>query len=267
MGVKTTLTLQEAKELFPSYEFIDIIPTQYGIIDTTYIVKNATCEYILKRYEREIEKKIATHNALLTLLSTSHLNTPKLLDKNQKWYLYTKLNGEIPTNIKLTHIKKVANFMAEFHNISKNFKTASHFISTNIIDKYLETVKKNHYFYYKKLSCLHALKQKEDGFIHGDLFRDNTLFEEKKIAVFDFIDGGLGAFSFDIAVALLSFNPKNRPLYRAIFLQTYNQRAKKKITKKTLQKELFIASKFYALLHIIHDKNRRRAKKLYQFQI
>jgi len=261
MGVKTTLSLQEAKELFPSYKFIAIIPTKYGIIDTTYIVKSANCEYILKKYEREIEKKIATHNALLTLLSTSHLNTPKLLDKNQEWYLYTKLKGEIPTNIKLTHIKKVANFMAEFHNISKHFKTASHFITTKTIDKHLKTVKKSHYFYYKKLSFLHKLEQKEDGFIHGDLFRDNTLFEGEKIAVFDFIDGGLGAFSFDIAVALLSFNPKNRALYRTIFLQTYNQKAKKKISKQTLQKELLIASKFYALMHIIHDKNIKRAKK------
>ncbi|SFV58712.1 Homoserine kinase [hydrothermal vent metagenome] len=257
--------MQEANELFPAYEFVEIIPTKYGIIDTTYIVKSSACEYILKRYERATEKEIETNNALLALLFASNLNTPKLLDKNKEWYLYTKLKGEIPKNIELMHIKKVANFMAEFHNISKNFKVAAPFISKHKINTLLATLKKSHYFYYKKLSCLHTLVQKEDGFIHGDLFRDNTLFAGGKIAVFDFIDGGLGAFSFDIAVALLSFNPKNRALYHTIFLQTYNQKAKKKITKKTLQQQLHAASKFYALLRIVHDKKTERAKELANF--
>ncbi len=94
------------------------------------------------------------------------------------------------------------------------------------------------------------------------MFKDNTLFEKNKIAVFDFIDGGLGEFSFDIAVALLSFNPHNRSSHVKSFLQTYNQKAKKKISYEELQKQLKIAAKFYALLRINHDKTTKRAKEL-----
>ena len=112
MGVKTVLTLQEANQLFPSYNFVSITPTKNGIIDTTYIVRNSSSEYILKKYERETGEKIQTEQALLKLLSAHNCNTPKYLQKNQEWYLYTKLSGDIPKNVQLYHIHALARFMA-----------------------------------------------------------------------------------------------------------------------------------------------------------
>ncbi len=265
MGVKTVLTLQEANQLFPSCNFVSITPTENGIIDTTYIVRNSSCEYILKKYERETGEKIQTEQALLKLLSAHNCNTPKYLKKNQEWHLYTKLSGEIPKNVQLYHIHALARFMAKLHNISKNFTNAAPFLASYEINKLLASVKKSHYAYYKKLSCLHTLDQKHDGFIHGDIFTDNTLFDKEKIAVFDFIDGGLGEFSFDTAIALLSFNPNNKRLHVNAFLRAYNQTSKKKISYDELQKQLKIAAKFYALLRISHDKKTRRAQELANF--
>jgi len=54
MGVKTTITLKELNELFPTYHFTELTPTTSGIIDTTYIVHAGTTGYILKKYERDI---------------------------------------------------------------------------------------------------------------------------------------------------------------------------------------------------------------------
>ena len=59
MGVKTVLGLSELNALFPSYNFIKLTPTESGIIDTTYIVTSNEKSYILKKYERNIPKKIS----------------------------------------------------------------------------------------------------------------------------------------------------------------------------------------------------------------
>jgi len=262
MGVKTAISLKEVNLLFPSYNFTHIEPTTNGIMDTTYILKDNTSAYILKKYEREMGKKIQTEHSLLAHLITCKLNTPRFLEEKNGWHLYSKLQGKMPKSTKLFHIHALARFLSAFHNESRNFKDTSSFLQHYDINAMLTFVKKNHFYYYKKLSSLQKFRLKQEGFIHGDIFKDNTLFEGNNIAVFDFIDGGLGEFSFDIAVALLSFNPKNRPLHVKSFLQTYNQNSRQKISLKELQKQRKAAAKFYALLRINHDKKTKRAKEL-----
>ncbi|WP_457749413.1 phosphotransferase [Sulfurimonas sp.] len=266
MGVKTPISLQEANTLFPGYDFLQITPTTNGIIDTTYVLKNSRSAYILKKYERAIDKKIQTEQALLNRLLTCKLNTPQFLEQNQGWYLYSKLHGTMPKNIQFYHIHALARFLAQFHAISKDFTDATPFLNAYDINSMLNFVKKNHFFYYKKLCSLKNLRQKNEGFIHGDIFKDNTLFDERTIAVFDFIDGGLGEFAFDASVALLSFNPKNKRFHVNTFLRIYNQNTRKKISSLTLQKQLQIAAKFYALLRINHDKQTKRAQELVNFK-
>ncbi|WP_151901379.1 phosphotransferase [Sulfurimonas hydrogeniphila] len=263
MGVKTELTLEQLCRIFPDYGFKQIIPTTNGIMDTTYIVKNSKNSYILKKYERETGKKVQTEQALLKHLFTCKLNTPQFLEEKNGWYLYSKLQGSMPKNIQLFHIRALARFLAQFHTVSKDFTDASPFLNAYNINSMLDFVKKNHFYYYKKLCSLQNLRQKNEGFIHGDIFKDNTLFHKNNIAVFDFIDGGLGEFAFDASVALLSFNPKNRQLYTKMFLATYNQKRNKKITTAKLQKQRNIAANFYALLRINHDKKTKRAKEMY----
>lgn len=265
MGVKTSIKLHEVNALFPNYHFTKITATKYGIMDTTYILESKSSFYILKKYERKIETKLETEKKLLRLLSASNLNTPKFLEQNDEWYLYAKLEGKIPQNIQLKHIQILARFMSEFHNVGKDFKDSRAFLASYEIKKMLSFAKSNYFVYYKKFSSLKEMRQKDDGFIHGDIFIDNTLFTKNKIAVFDFIDGGLGEFSFDLGVALLSFNPHKRVLFTKSFLQTYNQKAKRKISHKELQKQLQVAAKFYGLLRLVSDENLKRMKELAKF--
>ena len=190
------------------------------------------------------------------------LNVPTCIEENEGWYLYQKLEGKQPKNIELYHIQELARFMAKLHKKTKNYECALTFVENYDLNTMLLFVKRNYFSYYKKLQTLQNYKQKFEGFIHGDIFKDNTVFHKNKIGVFDFIDSGCGEFIFDISVALLSFNPKNKTSFNTLFLKTYNQNSLKKITPRELQKTRKEAALFYALLRIDNSKNTSRAKEL-----
>ena len=262
MGVITNISLKEVQELFPSYNLKFLEATTNGIVDTTLIVSNVEKSYILKKYERDISKKIISDTKLLSKLFERTLNVPILLATNRGWYLYKKLDGEMPRWINSYHIVSLARFMAQLHSETKNIQSDRDFIAEYNLKSILAYTKKEHYSYFKKLSFLQNYKAKNDGLIHGDIFQDNCIFEGSTIGVFDFIDSGSGEFLFDIAVALSAFNPSKRALYLNLFINTYNQKAPKKIVKKELLEMLKVASAFYALLRIDKYKNTKKAREL-----
>jgi len=262
VGVVTKISLDEVNRFFPSYNFTELTPTSDGIMDTTYIVKNLKESFILKKYERDIKEKVQRDSEILEELYNSSLNVPKLLDSSNEWYLYKKLRGVQPKVVKLYHIQSLARFMAKFHSQSKYIESHTSFFQNYDLVKILNFTKKNYFFYFKRLQYIQNYKAKNDGFIHGDIFKDNTVFDKNRIGVFDFIDSGNGEFLFDVAVALVAFNPQNRTLYINIFINSYNQKSPKKIEKKELQKMLKIASTFYALLRIDKYKNIKKAREL-----
>jgi len=256
MGVITHITLKEVKELFPSFNISSITPTNSGVMDTTYI----TDKYVIKKYEREVDI-----NAEIKLLNTlsSTLPVAQCIAQNSEWFLYTKLQGTEPKIIKSYHIQALARFLASFHTQTQKMKSHSSFIDNYDLKEILDFVKPNYYSYYKKLQSLQNYKPKNDGFIHGDIFKDNTVFDKDKIGVFDFIDGGCGEFIFDAAVCLVAFDAKKHShFFINMFLNTYNQRAPKKIQKKELIKTMTIAAKFYTLLRIQRYKSPHKTKEL-----
>ncbi|MBL4730155.1 MAG: phosphotransferase [Sulfurimonas sp.] len=263
MGVQTTISLQEVQELFPSYEFLSLSPTSSGIIDTTYILTNKLKSYILKKYERDIPRKIALDIQLLGELTHAGLNVPEFLAKSEDWYLYSKLQGKQPKWIKSYHIQALARFMAKLHKLTINTPcTSNAMIETEVVEA-LKYTKKYHFFYYKQLEFLKYFSHEEDFLIHGDIFKDNTIFHKHKIGVIDFIDSSCGSFSFDIAVALIGFDAREHNTYFInIFLKSYNQYAPRKISKETLVQKMKTASHFYALKRIYTYKNTLRAKEL-----
>lgn len=262
MGVISSISLKELNQLFCEYSFTKIEPTSNGTIDTTYIVSTKTKSYILKKYERDIPQKIKADTKLLGTLNESGLNVPLLLLTYDGWYLYKKLDGHSPKWVQSYHIVTLARFISKLHLETKKMKSSSDFIESYDLKSMLNYTKKYHYSYFKKLQILTNYKTKNEGFIHGDMFKDNTVFDGSKIGVFDFIDSGNGEFLFDIAVALSAFNPSKRQLYLNLFIKTYNQHSPKKIEKKALMKMLKVASSFYALLRIDMYKNTAKAREL-----
>lgn len=263
MGVKTIISLDELNRLFPSYNFIGLLPTTSGVIDTTYIASTSKEEYILKRYERDISAKIDENIKLLRELKSIGLNTPTCISQNSLWYLYEKLQGEEPKSIRGYHIQELARFLAKLHNHTSRMDCQNTLLEKNEIRRLLNYAKSNYFAYYKRLEFLKNYVAKKEGLIHGDIFKDNTVFNGRKIAVFDFIDSTSGGFAFDAAVALLGFDIKKRNTYFLnIFTNCYNQTAAKKLDKKELIKELRTASALYALKRINNHKNTKKAKEL-----
>ena len=261
MGIQTHITLQEVQKLFPAFEIKSLQETTAGVMDTTYILD----KYILKKYERNIQKKVEEDTKILHILKKNGLNVPSFVSKNGEWYLYEKLCGTMPKDISLFHIQSLARFLSKMHRVTQNIQSSASLLESYDILDILNETQTKFYSFYKKLQSLKTYTMKNDGFIHGDIFRDNTLFDGKKIAVFDFIDGANGSFTFDLGVALLSFNPHKRRLYTKLFINTYNQRAPKKVQLRDLETELSNAAKLYGLLRLQRDNNVKNAKLLEKF--
>ncbi len=266
MGVKTHISLDELNDLFSSYSFTKIQPTSSGIMDTTYIVHAKTKAYILKKYERDISQKISRDIKLLAKLKSAGLNVPVCIDEKSGWYLYEKLQGKEPKNITTYHIQALARFLAKLHNKTYKMTCQSSVMQNDEISKLLRYAKKDFYCYYKRVEFLKEYKEKNDGLIHTDIFKDNTVFDGRKIGVFDFIDSSSGSFAFDAAVALIGFGLKEESEYFInLFLRCYNQHAPKKLTKKNILKMMRTASHYYALKRINKYKNSSKAKELIRY--
>jgi len=265
MGIKTDIALQELQKHFFAFEIQQLQATTDGIMDTTYIAIGKKASYILKKYEREIPKKIAFDTELLKHLHTKGLNVSYLLAESQPWYLYKKLKGKTPTTIHLYHLQILGRSIAKLHQQTQIFTEQSNFIDNYPLKNYLRASLKISFYYYKKLSSLTTYKQECNGFIHGDIFKDNTLFDKNSVALFDFIDGGCGSFAFELGVIEISFNPKQKKSFTKMLLRTYNQNAPKKITPQELALAVTNAAKLYGLLRISHHKNTKRSKELLNF--
>jgi len=263
MGVKTKTELRELNNLFESYDFTGITPTISGIMDTTYIVHTKMTSYILKRYERDIPHKIALDVKLLNELKSVGLNVPTCLDSNDGWYIYEKLKGKQPRSVKSYHIQALGRFLAKMHKQTSKMECNSNIIIEDEVTKELKYVKANFFAYYKKFEFLKDFTHKHDAIIHGDIFKDNTIFNGRQIGVIDFIDSSCGTFAYDAAVALVGFDAKVHDNYFInLFLRNYNQLAPKKLKKDTIVKKMKIASHFFALKRVYEYKNTKRAKEL-----
>ena len=263
MGVKTVISLDEINAIFPSYGFTSLQATSSGIIDTTYIVHSENQSYILKKYERDIKIKIDQDIELLNELKSAGLNVPVCLDENRGWYLYEKLKGYQPKSVRSYHIQALGRFLAKLHCQTSKKSCNSNITLKDEITIALEYTKSNYFGYYKRFEFLKNITPKNDVLIHGDIFKDNTVFEGTKVGVFDFIDSVCGTFAFDAAVALIGFDVKvDNHYFINLFLKSYNQHAPKKLDKKHMLQKMKIASHYYALKRVYTYKNTSRAKEL-----
>lgn len=263
MGVKTTITLDELNALFKTYDFISIKATTNGVIDTTYLVYTRESGYILKKYERDISTKIDEDIRLLNELKSAGLNVPRCIEASGEWYLYEMLSGESPRVIKSYHIQELARFLSNFHKHTYSSCLQKAFIDEHDIYDDMAYAKKSFYYHFKRVEFLKVHKSRNDGKIHADIFKDNTVFDGKKIGVFDFIDSVDGSFVFDVAVALVAFDSfKHGEYFINLFINTYNQKAPKKLNKKELLANMRVARALYSVKRIGMYKNVKKANEL-----
>ena len=230
MAVYTMLALDEMREALAPFELGQLIradPVAAGIENTTYFATfeqsaGRTAEYVLTLGESIASADMEFVAGLTTLLHHHGLPVPAPVTTNagtQVFYLahkpallIPKAAGEPPAAPSVQQCRALGNTLARLHRVllCQPFDHTSH--------KSLDWVAATGGRLLPHLSgrprdLLCSSLARLDAFvsaheklpravIHGDLFRDNTLFDGESVtAIIDFFSAGAGYLLFDVAVA------------------------------------------------------------------
>ncbi|MFX2256031.1 homoserine kinase [Acinetobacter variabilis] len=227
MSVYTTLTLKEVQDFAAPYglEVIDLIPIQGGIQNTNYFLVCENQQYVLTVFEDMDEQAAGELVPVLQHLGQAGLAVPVPLShsgkaihtlKNKPAQIAPRMMGEHPIPSTVAQAEAIAIAQAKMHVALEDFKLERAFVrdhaywynvaqeikpSLNAADKVLLG---------KLLGLYEALTavypDRPRGFIHSDLFRDNTLFEGDQLkGILDFYELNKDEFLFDIAITLNDF--------------------------------------------------------------
>ena len=228
MSVYTTLTLQEVQTFAAPYglEVVDLIPIQGGIQNTNYFLvgKNAL-QYVLTVFEEMDEQGAAELVPVLEHLAQQGLAVPVPLNyagkaihslKDKPAQIAPRMMGEHPMPATLAQAEAIAIAQAKIHvalqdfpleraeyrnhdywlQVAKELKPTLNPADAILLSEVLGL--------YDALTAVYPNRPK--GFIHSDLFRDNTLFNGNQLnGILDFYELNKDEFLFDIAITLNDF--------------------------------------------------------------
>ena len=224
MGVKTQISI---KDLPKKYQNFKLIPTKNGVSDSVYLLGD---KYVLKIFEDEnyiLESEIELLNSIRDLNVIQFVEEFKLGKKHS--IIYKQIDGDSIQTPNITHIKQIAQFLKQFHTITKEKISKNPNIfeyeriklliknrGNKLIQSYFDTIE---------------IKLQNDGIIHGDIFPDNVYFLDDKLSgVLDFSEACNGDFLFDLAVVAISWcfdeNTLNNEKLNTL-LQNYDENIKK----------------------------------------
>ena len=228
MSVYTPLTLKEVQVFAAAYglEVLALIPIQGGIQNTNYFLRcDNQSEYVLTIFE-ELDQQAAgelipvlqylgqVDLPVAVPLSHSGQAIHRLKDKPAQ--IAPRLIGQHPTLTTVAQVEAIAIAQAKMHVALQNFplqrdqvrdhaywagvarqlKPSMHVADQALLSKLLGL--------YEALTA--GYPQRPKGFIHSDLFRDNSLFVEEQLqGILDFYELNQDELLFDIAITLNDF--------------------------------------------------------------
>lgn len=228
MSVYTPLTLKEVQVFAAPYglEVVELIPIQGGIQNTNYFLRcDNQNQYVLTIFE-ELDQQAAgelipvlqylgqVDLPVAVPLSHSGQAIHRLKDKPAQ--IAPRLIGQHPTLTTVAQVEAIAIAQAKMHVALQNFslqrdhvrdhaywarvarqlKPSMHVADQALLSKLLGL--------YEALTAVYP--QRPKGFIHSDLFRDNTLFVEEQLqGILDFYELNQDELLFDIAITLNDF--------------------------------------------------------------
>jgi homoserine kinase type II len=224
MSVFTTLTLPEVQSSlsdFPVGEIAELKGIAAGITNTNYFVITTKARYVLTIFEANSIDELPYFVALMTHLAEHDIPCPApIVDKhghalqvikNKPALLVTCLRGRDVKMPDASQCAQVGRVLAKMHLAGASFKLAS----TNqrddvwrnntaklVMDKLSPDDQ-------SLLTQALAFQEKFDlsdlpkGVIHGDLFRDNVLFDGAELGGFiDFYYACHDVLAYDVAIAV-----------------------------------------------------------------
>ncbi|CAM4161218.1 homoserine kinase [Acinetobacter pragensis] len=228
MSVYTTLTLKEVQDFTAPYglKAVDLIPIQGGIQNTNYFI---VCEngqqYVLTIFEDMDEQAAGELVPVLEHLGQAGLAVPVPLShggkaihtlKDKPAQVAPRMQGKHPMPASLGQAEAIAVAQAKMHvalqdfplerafyrdhaywrQVSREVKPSLNDADTMLLNNLLGV--------YDALTAMYPNRPK--GFIHSDLFRDNTLFEGEELkGILDFYELNKDELLFDIAITLNDF--------------------------------------------------------------
>ena len=235
MAVYTVLDVKVISNILKEYDVGELVrfePISSGIENTNYFIwtkisDGSLYQWVLTIFENIPECSLPFYNDLTCHLQQKGLAVPAPQSKKNGDYIFSvqlcnlmpgkfgvlvpKFEGKAEVKPGISFCRKVGCFTANMHNALSDFdgvKNIQHSFAwckqivseltglvsqddLNLLNSALE----------RYLQYQHIIECCPSGIVHGDLFRDNVLFDQGEISgVIDFYNAGKTAYLFDLAV-------------------------------------------------------------------
>lgn len=227
MSVYTSLSLNEVQDFAAPYNLkvLELIPIQGGVQNTNYFLVCEDREYVLTVFEEmnaeqageliPVLDHLALHGVPVATPLKHHGQAIHFI-AHKPAQIAPRVLGKHPDQTNIEQVREIAKAQAKLHLALQDFPLERHY-------------NRNHH-YWRQVALdlqtkmehedatllghvLELLKHKKEqypdrpqGFIHSDLFRDNTLFDGNQLqGILDFYELNKDEFLFDIAITTNDF--------------------------------------------------------------
>lgn len=228
MSVYTTLSLAQVQDFAAPYglEVIELIPIQAGIQNTNYFLVTADQkQYVLTVFEEMDEAQAGELVPVLDQLEVHQLPIAAPLKHHQKAIhhivgkaaqIAPRLQGQHPEHTTTQQVRAIARAQARMHvaltdfalqrQVSRNHQYWKNVAVTLQGDMNVEdaALLQQVLDQFQQVKAAHP--DRPQGFIHSDLFRDNTLFQgDQLVGILDFYELNYDELLFDLAITINDF--------------------------------------------------------------
>lgn len=228
MAVYTEVSFDEAADFLQALSLgplQSLKPCAGGIENTNYFVDTDSGQYVLTLFERLSFEQLPFYLQLMKHLAERGIPVPNpAADKNgailhslkgKPAAVVNKLTGASELAPGAAHCAQVGAMLARMHLAGQDFNMRQPNLrglswwNTTLptilphVNAGQRSLLLGELAYQNHISATSAFKALPTGTVHGDLFRDNVMFENGKLTgFFDFYFAGCDAFLFDIGVCL-----------------------------------------------------------------
>ena len=278
MGVYTNLSQNEIDFIKQNYkiQIKNIKNINSGILNSNFFIETTNEKFILRIYEadrtmQEEEQELIflekIKKFIPVALAIKNINQDYIsIFNNKKISLFEYIDGESLKEINSNSIRRIGTYLAKLHSFSKNISAKDY---NRIKEANLDFEFKDEIFSLADEISKIDFSSLPSGIIHGDIFPDNIILDEKKNikAIIDFNESHYSAFIFDIAIIInfwikiKNFDSFNENNFIREFLNYYSK--ERKIEKEEL-KFLDFALKKTALTFIFLRLYKEKIENSYQ---
>ena len=225
MSVFTTLNLEEVRTWLRDFELDELVELKgiaAGITNTNYFVITQNNRYVLTIFEKNSLDELPYFVDLMAHLAQHHILCPTPIAdkngvalhllKNKPALMVSCLKGKDIATPDLAQVAQVATTLANMHVAGQQFTQQGHnqrgqdwFIKTAQLVLPKMPIASDSQLLQTELAYQLSVdtSQLPRGVVHGDLFRDNVLFDDAQLGGFiDFYYACNDVLAYDVAIAV-----------------------------------------------------------------